>query len=168
MEEILEEQTPNCPNCATEINGNPEFCVQCGFPVNGTERKQSKFYAEQAMTRSKVKQAPKQIRQARNTLFIVGALQLAFGLVLFFMNDDVAELLAGGIIFLIFLGLGFWSQSKPQVAILLGLLVYLSLIILSAIIDPSTLARGVIVKVVIIIFLGKGLNSARELKKQQQ
>jgi hypothetical protein len=80
----------------------------------------------------------------------------------------LAELLAGGIIFLIFLGLGFWSQSKPQVAILLGLLVYLSLIILSAIIDPSTLARGVIVKVVIIIFLGKGLNSARELKKQQQ
>lgn len=161
-------QMPTCPNCSAEIDGNPMYCVSCGFPLNGTEKEKSKFYAEQAMTKSKVKDAPKKIRQARNTLFIVGGLQLLFGIVVYFMADATEELIAGAVLFLIYLGLGFWSQKKPLIALILGLLLYLSLIILSAVVDPTTITSGVLVKVIIIVFLGKGINSARELKKQEQ
>lgn len=167
-EEIQEVVVPTCPNCSTEIQGNPEFCVNCGFPLNGTEKEQSKFYAQQAMTRSKVKAAPKQIRAARNTLFIVGGINLAVGIFYFFAHDLMEQLIAGGIIFLIYLGLGFWSQTKPLIALILGLLVYVSFIILAAILNPASIVSGIIWKVIIIAYLAKGINSARELQKQQQ
>lgn len=164
MEELTLE--PKCSNCDEPIVGKPKFCVNCGFPENGTEQEKSKFIAEKAILRSKQREAPKRIKSARNTLFIIGGIQLVFSLFIYFMQDDTAELIAGAVVFVIYLLLGFWSQKKPLIALILGLLVYLTLIGLAAMVDPSTLAKGIIMKVIIIAFLGKGINSALELRKK--
>ncbi|MEP2937531.1 MAG: hypothetical protein ABJM06_09360 [Gilvibacter sp.] len=164
MEELTLD--PRCTNCEEPIMGKPKFCVNCGFPENGTEQEKSKFIAEKAILKSKQKEAPKRIKSARNTLFIVGGWQMLSSLVIFFLQDDMIELIAGAVVFVIFLLLGFWSQKKPLIALILGLLVYLTLIGLGAIGDPSSLAKGIIIKVVIIAFLAKGINSALELRKK--
>ena len=164
MEELTLE--PSCSNCAEPIVGKPKFCVNCGFPENGTEQEKSKFIAEKAILRSKQKEAPKRIKSARNTLFFIGAIQLLFSLFVYFMQDATEELIAGLVVFLIYIVLGFWSQTKPLIALILGLLVYLTLIGLSAIADPANIFKGIIVKVIIIAFLAKGINSALELRKK--
>ena len=164
---VVEDQGPSCSNCNTLMEGMPKFCVHCGFPEHGTDQEKAKFHANQALQRSKLKVAPRQIKSARNTLFIIGGIQLIFGLIVYFTSNLTEELIAAMIIFLVYLLLGFWSQTKPLIALILGLLVYLTLIALSAIGDPSTLVKGIIIKIIIIAYLGKGINSALELRKQQ-
>lgn len=158
---------PLCSNCNQPIAGKPKFCVNCGFPENGTDAEKAKFHGQQALDRSKTKDAPKQIKSARNTLFIIGGIQLLFSIFVFFTLDSTAELIAGLIVFVIYLLLGFWSQKKPLIALILGLLVYLTLIGISALDDPMNLVKGIIVKVIIIGFLAKGINSALHLQNKK-
>ncbi len=170
MEELQEELQPvarTCTKCEAVVPEGQKYCSSCGYPENGSIEEKAKFNAEAVMTRSKQREAPSRIRGARNTLFVVGGLMLLGGLVYYFLNDDIASLIAGGVLAIVFLILGFWSQQKPLIAIVLGLLVYLTNIVLAAIVEPSTIARGIIIKVVIIVFLIKGINSALHLRKSQ-
>ena len=84
------------------------------------------------------------------------------------MHDDSATLIASGILTIVYLALAYWSQQKPLIAMVLGLLVYLTTLVINAIVDPETIYRGIILKVLIIGFLGKGINSALQLRKNQQ
>jgi len=51
-------------------------------------------------------------------------------------------------------------------ALLLGLFLYLTTIIISAVIEPTTLIRGILWKIIIIAYLGKGIYSASSLKNE--
>ena len=88
-------------------------------------------------------------------------------IIFFFSLDSIGILITNGILSIIYLVLGSYTSKKPLMAILLGLLLYLTTIIISAIFDPSTLIRGIIWKILIIGYLGKGVYSASSIKKQE-
>jgi len=111
--------------------------------------------------------ARKEIKSGRNSLLIIAGLSFLFGVGYFFLHDDSATLIASGILSIVYLGLAFWSQQRPLIALVLGLLVYLTTIVINAIVDPETIYKGIIVKVLIIVFLSKGINSALQLRKTQ-
>lgn len=170
MEEIQQELQPleqTCSKCETVIPEGQKFCSSCGYPENGTASEKAKFNADQVISNSKSKDAPKQIKSARTTLFVISGLALLSGIIFFFMTDDSSTLIAGGILAIIYLGLGFWSQEKPLIALVLGLLVYLTNIVINAVIEPESIGKGIILKVIIILFLIKGINSALHLRKSQ-
>jgi hypothetical protein len=75
-------------------------------------------------------------------------------------TNDILELSIVLFVALIYLALAFWSDKKPFIALLSGLLLYLTLIIISAVFDPISLVKGFIWKIIIISYLGKGLYSA--------
>jgi len=164
MEEIISVAS-HCSQCEAQINPNQVFCSICGFPEQGSDSEKSKFHANRVMKKRKVDDANKRIKSARNGLFVVSALSFVGGLFYFFAYDDMGALVVSAILSLIYLGLGYWAQEKPLVALVLGLTVYITTIALSSIIDPSTLFKGIIIKMVIIYYLVKGVNSALELKK---
>jgi hypothetical protein len=60
----------------------------------------------------------------------------------------------------IMLGLFFWARRSPFPAMLTGLCVYLVLVVINAIVDPTTLLQGVLWKVLIIGTLVGGMNAA--------
>ena len=104
----------------------------------------------------------KHIKNARNMLFIVAGVQL-FGL--FAAKDQEDPAISIGIIVgvaLIFAGLALWTKKKPFAALLTALILYGSLLILDGIFEPSTIFRGIILKVGIIVSLILGLRNARE------
>ena len=109
----------------------------------------------------------KKINSARNTLYVMAAINFVFGLYFFFTNQDIATLVASMILSIIYLLLAYWSSQKPLMALLLGLLLYLTTIIISAIVDPVTIIQGILWKIVIIAYLGKGIYSASSIKKEQ-
>lgn len=166
MEGIL---TPDkaCSHCKTVIPTGQKFCTSCGYPEEGSEQEKAKFHADRVMNQSKTNDAPKLIRQARNTLFAIGGITFLYGLYEYATMPDMAVLVAYLILTAIYVTLGFWSQRKPLISLVLGLLVYLTIHVLSALVEPETIVKGIILKVVIIFFLVKGINSALHLRKSR-
>lgn len=164
MEE-LSRPISQCSHCSTAISIDDKFCISCGFPEGGTEQEQSKFHADRIIEHSKTKESAKVLRNARNTLFVIAALSFLGGLFLFFAMDDFAGLIAQIILSVIYVVLGYWSQQKPLIALVLGLLVYATTVVLMALIEPSTIYRGIIIKIFVIVYLGRGINSALHLRK---
>ena len=63
---------------------------------------------------------------------------------------------------LVFAGLAFWTKKKPYAALLTALIIYGSLLLGDAILDPSTIYKGIILKIAIIVSLISGLRNAKE------
>jgi UDP-N-acetylmuramyl pentapeptide phosphotransferase/UDP-N-acetylglucosamine-1-phosphate transferase len=106
----------------------------------------------------------KHIRTARNMLFIVAGVQL---LGLFAVKDmeDPARSITIGIVVLVallFAGLALWTKKRPYAALLTALILYGSLLILDGIFEPSTLYKGIVLKIAIIVALISGLRNAKE------
>jgi hypothetical protein len=58
--------------------------------------------------------------------------------------------------------LALWTRKRPYTALLCAMIFYLSLIGISALMDPSTIIQGWIWKIVIIILLILGLRNGKE------
>lgn len=166
MEEIL---TPiaHCSKCDTPLPEHQVFCASCGYPERGTDAQKSKFQGQKVLKEREKREAGKKIKSARNTLFIVAAFTFLIGVYYYFQLDrNSGVLITNTILAIVYLLLGFWSQKKPLVSLILGLLVYLTVIVLMGILEPLSIAKGFIFKIIILIYMGKGINSALELKKQ--
>lgn len=61
---------------------------------------------------------------------------------------------------LIMLACWFWSRRSPLPALVTALGVYVAVIVIGAIFDPSTIARGILIKVLVISALSSGVRSA--------
>lgn len=106
----------------------------------------------------------KHIRRARNILFIIAGVQL-LGFFSIKDEEEPARSIETGIILLfvlLFAGLAFWTKKKPFAALLTALILYGSLLILDAVFDPSTIYKGLILKIAIIVSLITGLRNAKE------
>jgi hypothetical protein len=65
----------------------------------------------------------------------------------------------------VMLGLWIWSKRALLPAIITALAVYVTVMVASALYDPSTLAQGVIMKVIIIVALARGVQSTVAARK---
>jgi hypothetical protein len=113
----------------------------------------------------------KHVRRARNTIFVVAAVQLVLGLIIGFSGPEESKWITIGIMVVvsgIFAALGFWANRKPYHAILVALIFFSGLIILDAVFDPASIIRGIIFKIFIIVYLIMGLNKARETLRLRQ
>lgn len=115
----------------------------------------------------------KHIRQARNAIFAVAILLFINLLVLCFtISEDYEylwiDILLWGVFIAVFVMLGFWTKKKPYYAIIGAICLYIIFIVLNAIFDISTLYKGIIVKIIVFVFLIKGINDAKEAQALQQ
>ena len=65
----------------------------------------------------------------------------------------------------VMLGLWFWSKRSLLPAIIAAFGIYVMVIVGSALVDPATLAQGVIIKIIVIAALAKGIQSALAARK---
>jgi len=156
---------PACSQCNTEMQLEQKFCNDCGYPEGGTAQEQSGFHAREVMKKRGHSEASSTIKKGRNTLFVIAAISFLSGLYYFFKLDDSAVLIINTILSLCYLLLAFWSQQKPLVALLLGLMLYLTTLVLTGLIEPQTIYKGILLKIFILVYLGKGINSALQLRK---
>jgi type III secretory pathway component EscR len=156
-----------CSFCKKPIEEDVIFCPHCGHPENGTEKERAQFFAKRAMNKNKAIDAKDKISSARNTLFVLAGIMVLFGIIIYGSTNSVLDLGINLFFAFIYLVLAFWSEQKPFIALLIGLFLYITLIVINAIIDPVTLVRGIIWKVLIISYLGKGIYSALEARNKE-
>ena len=70
-----------------------------------------------------------------------------------------------GVLAVCFWGLWWWSRTNPFVAGIVGLVLYATLHIAAAIVEPASLFRGVIIKVIIIVVLVKAVMAGAEYRR---
>jgi hypothetical protein len=120
------------------------------------------------------------VKKARNALFWAGGLYFFWEMIGMFTAGGgfnliwlVVALVEAGI----FIGLAFWTKTKPYTAVLTGLFVFLGLIALSAVSYAmqegslgifKALFSGIIVKVIIIINLILPLKDAKALQEAKK
>lgn len=65
----------------------------------------------------------------------------------------------------VMLGLWIWSKKALLPAMISALGIYVAVIVASGLYDPKTLIQGVLVKIVVIVALAKGIQSALAVRK---
>lgn len=114
----------------------------------------------------------KHIRQARNAIFLAAAILLINLIVLAVSVPSEYELLwldvlIWGAFIAGFIILGFWTKKKPYYAIIGALILYGLFILLNAAIDISSIFKGLLFKIAIIVFLVKGIKDAKEAQEMK-
>lgn len=161
--------TENCAYCNTQAKPEDTFCTQCGYPLKGTEAEQNIFISARQVEEIDLFTYNKTLRQASNTLYYLAGIFILSGLAYFFIHKDeedvVTVVITDLIMAAIFLVLGAYSKKKPLACIISGLSLYVIVQVLNAIIEPISIAKGIIIKIVIIGYMIKGIKSAMEIEK---
>lgn len=144
-----------------EINSTPET-----DPVNNTET----IFTPEELSSSGY---DKHIRQARNAIFFAAGILVVNLIILLSTVPDYydylwIDLLIWGLFIAGFIFLALWTKKKPYYAIIGALILYGLFIALNAWIDPSTIFKGIIFKIVIIVFLVKGINDAKDAQQMKE
>ena len=115
----------------------------------------------------------KHIRQARNAIFAV-AIILTLSVIFIIITSPASyeywwiDTLSWCIFIALFVALGFWTKKKPYYAIISALILYGLFIGLNAYLDPSTIIKGILIKIAIIVYLIKGLGDAKEAQQMKE
>lgn len=115
------------------------------------------------------KQANKKVNRGRIALYIVAGMYALAGVYeAFFMLG--AHILFGTIDWIvsgIFIGLAILSYKKAFIAMVIGLVVYLGLVVLIAVFDPSTIVQGILWKILITALLVHGIREAKSSESKE-
>jgi len=115
----------------------------------------------------------KHIRQARNAIFAVAILiTLSLVILCFTIPEGYdylwIDILIWGVFIAAFVVLGFWTKKKPYYAIICAICLYAVFIGMNAVFDITTLYKGIIFKIIVIVLLFKGINDAKEAQALQK
>ncbi|NOQ73927.1 MAG: hypothetical protein GQ574_18115 [Crocinitomix sp.] len=130
------------------------------------EIKRSFAMAKKMAQRAKKKEDEVSVKYAKNALLVLAIIQALIAAYYvsnfpWMILEITIELGIAGI----FLGLFFYAKKDPVAAITVALIVYGGIILLLAVIDPSTIFGAIILKGIIIAILVTGLNAAKKLPK---
>lgn len=108
----------------------------------------------------------------RKTIGALAVLYAISGAVFAFLAPDTAEMIGQIVVHGVLVGihvfLYFLSRRAPLAAVGTALAIFLGLQLLNLAIDPSSVASGLIMKVIIVVALVRGVREALELRRAQR
>ena len=174
----------NCPHCQAEVPESSAFCTFCGKAVatgSGGPRivKDSGLAASLTGQTLQAEELKKQMKKAFGALLFVAILQTlaAFVFPLIALNGagagaggqaKIAAIATGvilGIIAALFYGLAFWARKQPFPAAVTGLSILVTLWAVDAVLDPAGIAKGIIMKVILIGLLVQAIQAGVRHRK---
>lgn len=163
-----------CPHCGVENPSDAQFCESCGkaLPAHtGPRIVGSDEFAETDTGRQlQSEQMKKEAGKAAGALLAVAILQAVFGTFIVLAAGSVPGIPEGTtlppIVFVVvygiavlFFGLYLWARRDPFPAAIVGLVVFVSVHLLDALADPTALARGIVVKIVVLVVLVRAIKA---------
>lgn len=157
-----------CPHCGAANLTDAAFCASCGKavpPVAGGGPRiitSADTAATGAGRTLQSEELQKQTKKAAGALLAVAILQAVVGTIILAMAGRNVPPAGYVIIYgvaAVFLGLYFWARKSPFPAAIVGLAVFVTLHLLEAIADPTSIRNGVIIKVIIIVVLVQAISA---------
>ena len=153
-----------CSNCTKSIQKEETFCGNCGFPENGSEQEKKKFNYSKKLKQDVIDNAKKKLKSVKILLYVMAGINFFSGLYYLSQPSATAEVIASIFATIIFIGCAIWVNKSPLVAVLSAFGFWLLIQILSAILEPTTLFQGLILKIIFISIFIKGIKSAKDYK----
>ena len=112
----------------------------------------------------------KHIRYARILLYVIAGIQIMSLFILPAMEGLELYITVGlGIsVAIAFVVLAIWSIKNPYSALLTALILYVAIILLNTALDPSSIVKGIAIKVISILLLINGYRNAKEDRAWQK
>jgi hypothetical protein len=156
--------TIKCENCRSDQQADKKFCTDCSFPIHGTEQEKYSFRLILSSRKRLLTDAESKVKGAKTMIYVASGLFFVSGLIMYSVSDDLAALIVNLFICLIYLILAAWSTNNPFAAILTAFIVYVTIQMVNAFDDPSTIYKGIILKIVLIAAFYNGIRSALAAK----
>lgn len=144
----------DCWSCERPVTWRAEICDGCGASLTMDLDVDA---AVPGLTGASVQQVQ---RRAAHTLLLIAILQAVFGsLMAVAMGPDLADAALVYVLFVaaIFFGLHLWARRNPVPAAWTGLLLFVGFHLLDAIVEPSSILRGIVMKVIIVSLLVRAI-----------
>ncbi len=157
-----------CPNCQSEYPETIVTCTKCGYPFTGTDQEKSSFIARQVLKAGEIGDATNSIKNAQSILYTIGIVTCVLGLL---MSEDIIAMALNLFLGVGFIVLGYLVVKSPMQILALALGLLLAIYILGALIDWTTLLRGIIWKVICISSLTYAIikyRKAEKIKKESE
>ena len=162
--ETSKAESLSCDNCRAIIT-TEKFCTACGFPVRGTAEERMHYQGKVSSSQYWLKESKKKINEGKIVIYILAALTFIFGVFVGLSREDYGLMIVNLIICLLYLICAAWADKNPFGAILTSFVIYLTLQVVEAFVDPASLFQGIILKVVFIGVFIKGIRSATEAQR---
>ena len=154
-----------CPHCGAPVEPTAAFCATCGKAVSsGSTGPRIVEREDLASTEAGIKlQAESLLKQSHKAfvcLLVVALLQFVAAFIFLGLAPGMPHVsVVVGIIGGIFLGLAVWARRSPLPAAITGLVILLTLWAVDAVVDPTTLVHGIIVKLIVLLVLGRAIQA---------
>jgi len=158
----LKPATVTCENCGNVNPDNQKFCSMCSFPVGGTEQDKTQFRVVVSSRKGLLKKAQEKMKTAKIIIYVLAGIVFLQGLYLGLANDDFVLMIVNLCICLLYLILAAWADKNPFGAILTAFIIYVTLIIVNAFLDPPKLFQGLLMKLFFVAAFVKGIRSAKD------
>jgi hypothetical protein len=159
------ESVTKCENCAAETPPAQKFCSSCSFPVNGTNQEKTSFRLTVSSRKRLLTDANDKVKSGKIAIYVLAGIFFVSGLITFLVNDDVVTFIVSLVICVIYLVLAAWVEKNPFGAMLTAFILYATIQIINAFVDPATIFGGIILKVFVIAAFIKGIRSALDAQK---
>jgi len=175
-----------CQSCGAAVQPNDRFCGSCGQAMPPAEHYIHRMQLRGAagtiwtlaalfaiagvvmflLARSKAATTLEKLDAANpQDLWNMGGVTITATELRDRINWEVwSVLIVNLILAAIMVGLAIWGKRAPLAAILVATAVYVVVIATSAVIDPTTIAQGIIVKILIIAVLVRGIRGALAMR----
>lgn len=157
-----------CHYCGSSpLKESDHFCPACGFPQRGTEADQKRFLIGKKFKAKDQNESGAEIFIARIILFLLGGICL---LASYFASRGKNEMIAVGILVLglVYIGLAIWAGKQPLPALMSGLILYVTILVVSTIIQPESLFQMIIIKGIIISGLIYGVSAVKKYEDRKK
>lgn len=146
-----------CSQCQRANVSSLKFCESCGASLADVAA------AERMADESEAEVMLLEVKKAQGAIGIVAILQVVVGLVFLALGkvDTTGVIVMVGIGG-VFGGLWVWCRTNPLAASIVGLLVFTSLHLTEAIIDPKTILSGIVIKIIVVVVLVKAIAAGLE------
>ena len=163
-----------CPHCSAENHPSAAFCVSCGKALPGQDPLMPRVITESRAAKSELgkgllsDELKKQLKKATTALLAVCILQLIGGTILLSIAEANNSKLGAGAfvvvygIALLFFGLFLWARKNPFPAAIVGLVLFVTVHAMDAIADPTAIAKGMIVKIIVIVVLAQAIRAGHQ------
>ena len=155
-----------CSTCEGQIHLGDERCASCQRLATRGEvdalRRRWEASDPEAARRGDA------VAYGRLALVIVAGLSFLEALVYGVIGESLPAFAFGVAISVAMIALYLWGKNRPLAAMVLGLAVYLLLQLLAAIASLSTLAQGILIKVLIVVALSGGIGAELSLRRYEK
>lgn len=121
----------------------------------------AKAVAAQVMEKQKKTDGLSDIKKGRAFIFVVAVLFL-LGFIRDYVQFEAIELLYFyGPLIVLYFALGIYYYRNPFVIAIVALSIYLAIILISALIEPTSILSGIIIKIIIITALSGAIRNGK-------